>query len=187
MATLSTPIKPLKRATASAFDAERIETLRDAGLSVETHTNTVAIYLDIDPWTNPLDPADVVLASRRELERRMTMGEACYANPKGNPPHHRIRVYWGFPSEAQTAEEVFKEAWIYNMAFEDVAEKGKKKFGFPALLDGCCMVDVFAPGRSGDVNDVSVTDAGYCSWEGFLSNVKPAFPNKDNPGTYCGV
>ncbi|KAB8256069.1 hypothetical protein BDV32DRAFT_153618 [Aspergillus pseudonomiae] len=186
MATLSTPIKPLKRATASPFDAERKDTLRDAGLSVETHTNTVAIYLDIDPWTDPLDPADVILASRRELERKMTMGEEGYANASGIIQDNRIRVYWGFPSEAQTAEEVFKEAWIYNMAFEDVAEKGKKKFTFPAVLDECCLVDVFAPGRSGTETNVSVTDAGYSSWEAFLANIKPAFPSKDKPGTYCG-
>lgn len=115
----------------------------------------------------------------------MTVEEAGYANPRGKPRNHRIRVYWGFPSEAQTAEEVFKEAWIYNMAFEDILEKGKV-FGFPALLDGCCMVDILVFDRNRKVNDVSVTDVGYCSWEDFLSKVKPAFPDKDNPGTYVG-
>ncbi|KAE8164877.1 hypothetical protein BDV40DRAFT_297971 [Aspergillus tamarii] len=185
MDPLTTPLKPRKRTTTSAFDASRKRTLKEAGLRAEEHTNIVGIYLDIDPWTSPQDPEDVILASRRELERRMTVEEAGYANPRGKPRNHRIRVYWGFPSEAQTAEEVFKEAWIYNMAFEDILEKGKV-FGFPALLDGCCMVDILVFDRNRKVNDVSVTDVGYCSWEDFLSKVKPTFPDKDNPGTYVG-
>ncbi|QMW37985.1 hypothetical protein G4B11_001221 [Aspergillus flavus] len=183
--TLTTPLKPVKRTTSSAFDATRKRTLKEAGLRTEEHTNMVGIYLDIDPWTNPQDPEDVILASRRELERRMTVAEARYANPRGKPPNHRIRVHWVFPSEAQTAEEVFKEAWIYNMAFEEILERGKV-FGFPVLLDGCCVVDILRTENRGKMENVSVTDVGYCSWEDFLSKVKPAFTDKDNPGTYVG-
>ncbi|KAB8199141.1 hypothetical protein BDV34DRAFT_231480 [Aspergillus parasiticus] len=185
MDTLTNPLKPLKRTTSSAFDASRKRTLKEAGLHTEEHTNMVEIYLDIDPWTNPQDPEDVILASRRELERRMTVAEARYTNPRGKPPNHRIRVYWEFPSEAQTAEEVFKEAWIYNMAFEEILERGKV-FGFPVLLDGCCVVEILRPENRRKMENVSVTDAGYCSWEDFLSKVKPAFPDKDKPGTYVG-
>ncbi|GMG00569.1 unnamed protein product [Aspergillus oryzae] len=173
------------RTTSSAFDVTRKRTLKEAGLRTEEHTNMVGIYLDIDPWTNPQDPEDVILASRRELERRMTVAEARYANPRGKPPNHRIRVYWVFPSEAQTAEEVFKEAWIYNMAFEEILERGKV-FGFPVLLDGCCVVDILRTENRGKMENVSVADVGHCSWEDFLSKVKPAFPDKDNPGTYVG-
>ncbi|KAE8335058.1 hypothetical protein BDV24DRAFT_156348 [Aspergillus arachidicola] len=167
MDTLTTLLKPLKRTTSSAFDASRKRTLKEAGLRTEEHTNMVGIYLDIDPWTNPLDPEDVILASRRELERRMTVDEARYANPQGKPPNHRIRVYWVFPSEAQTAEEVFKEAWIYHMAFEDILERGKV-FGFPVLLDGCCVVEILRPENRRKMENVSITDVGYCSWEDFL-------------------
>ncbi|BAE55998.1 unnamed protein product [Aspergillus oryzae RIB40] len=170
MDTLTTPLKPVKRTTSSAFDVTRKRTLKEAGLRTEEHTNMVGIYLDIDPWTNPQDPEDVILASRRELERRMTVAEARYANPRGKPPNHRIRVYWVFPSEAQTAEEVFKEAWIYNMAFEEILERGKV-FGFPVLLDGCCVVDILRTENRGKMENVSVADVGHCSWEDFLSKI----------------
>ncbi|KAE8373113.1 hypothetical protein BDV26DRAFT_75275 [Aspergillus bertholletiae] len=184
MDTVNTPLKPRRRSTASAFDADRKRTLKEAGLRVEEHTNLVGIYLDLDSWTNTQDAGDVILASRRELERRMTVAEARYANPRGKPRDHRIRVYWGFPSEAQTAEEVFKEAWIYNLAFADVLDKGLG-FGLPALLDGCCIVDTLCPGhRLQCVENVSVTDVGYCSWKQFLSMVKPVFPNNDSSGAF---